>query len=167
MFPHRFYEHRHALDREFSSPHFDLTTGMPPAELEAALKELFNARYGTIPNAILRARLFSFLYDNVQIEVNPLNPFAAKINHQRMLMQFTIFFKDRVLEEHSPETLTLERTAIQWGCVPHIDYHHTLPNWNDIQALGFAGMLDRALKRKQALHRMRGMREKLPGIRLE
>lgn len=151
MFPHRFYEHRHALDREFSSPHFDPATGMPPAELEAALKALFDEKYDTVPNTVLRAELFAFLYDNVQIEVNPLNPFAAKINHQRMLTQFTNFFKAKVMPKHSPDTLTRQRTAFEWGCVPGIDYHHTLPNWNDIQALGFFGLRDRAVKRKLAL----------------
>ena len=85
MLPHRFYEHRQALDREFSSPHFDPATGMPPAELEAALKELFNARYGTIPNAILRAQLFAFLYDNVQIEVNRGEEAQRQTNQQQDL----------------------------------------------------------------------------------
>lgn len=151
MIPHRFYENRAVLDCEFAHPHFDPSSGMEPNELAAELNRIFTERVDHTPTATLRADLFAFLYDHVQIEVNPKNLFAAKINHQRMLGQYTVYFKEHVLQKSSPETLTLQRDMIQKGCIPYIDYHHTLPNWNDIQSLGFAGMLARALDRKQHL----------------
>ena len=151
MIPHRFYENRDALDREFTTPHFDPNTGMDPKELAAELNRIFTERVDHTPTATLRADLFAFLYDHGQIELNPTHRFAAKINHQKMLTPFTVHFKLHVLQKYSPETLTLQRSMIQKGCIPNIDYHHTLPNWNDIQSLGFAGMLARARERKQRL----------------
>ena len=47
--------------------------------------------------------------------------------------------------------MELQEEAVEWGCKPCIDYHHTLPNWNDIQSLGFPGLLERAKVRKAEL----------------
>lgn len=151
MIPHLFYKNREALDREFASPHFDPTTGLAPNILAKDLERIFTERFDQAPTAIVRAELFVYLYDNAQIEINPKNLFAAKINHQRMLTKYTSLFKERILSRFSPETLVLQKEAIEWGCIPYIDYHHTLPNWYDIQAFGFAGLLSRAQRRKEAL----------------
>ena len=84
MIPRDFYKNRPLLDHEFSDPHFDPATGLSSSELEANLQDIFTAKYDTVPNATLRAELFAYLYDHVQIEVNPKNLFAAKIDHQKM-----------------------------------------------------------------------------------
>lgn len=151
MFGKNFYANRSLLDNEFKQPNFDPATGMPPEEIDARLKEQFDQRVGSTSTAILRAEMFAFLYDNVQIEINDKNLFAAKINHKKVFVKYTNLFKKHILSQHSPQTLDLQAEAVEWGCRPCIDYHHTLPNWNDIHALGFPGMLDRAKKRQAEL----------------
>ncbi len=151
MLPYHFYENRAALDREYISPQFDPSTGMAPDELAAELNGIYTENVEHMPTATLRAKLMAFLYDHVQLEINPKNPFAAKINHKQLLTRYTVLFKERILKQYSPQTLTLQHVAVQWGCVPQIDYHHTLPNWNDIQGLGFVGLLARAEQRKEEL----------------
>ena len=151
MLTYRFYQDREQLDHEFSLPHFDPNTGLEPDALAEGLKAIFAEKIHKVPNATLRAELFAFLYDNVQIEINTRNLFAAKINHQKLMTQYTVAFKWRVMEQYSPSTMELQKNAIEWGSMPGIDYHHTLPNWNDIQRLGFAGMLERAVRRQQEL----------------
>lgn len=151
MFGKDFYANRSLLDNEFKQTNFDPATGLSPQELDEGLRMLFEQIDESPSTAILRAKMFAFLYDNVQIEINDKNLFAAKINHQKVLLKYTPLFKKHILSRHSPQTLDLQAAAVEWGCMPCIDYHHTLPNWNDIQRLGFPGMLDRARQRKAAL----------------
>ena len=151
MFGLDFYANRKSLDFEFASPNFDTSTGLSPDELAAGLQQLYDQKIESTPTALLRAEMFAYLYDHVQIEINPLNPFAVKINHQKLLRKYTDLFKKHILSKHAPEALWLQKEAVEWGCRPCIDYHHTLPNWDDIQTLGFPGLLDRAKQRKDAL----------------
>ena len=151
MFGKDFYANRSILDNEFNQTNFDPSTGLSPEEIDVRLKELFDQKIGNTPTATLRAEMFAFLYDNVQIEINEKNLFAAKINHQKVFVKYTNRFKKHILSQYSPQTLDLQAEAVEWGCRPGIDYHHTLPNWNDIQSLGFPGMLARAEKRKAEL----------------
>ncbi len=146
-----FYKNRPFLDHEFAEPNFDPSTGLPPEELAVKLQDLFDEKLGYMPTALLRAEMFAFLYDHVQLEINPRNLFAAKINHKKLLVPYTAKFKRVILERYSPETLTLQKNAVEWGCVPNADYHHTLPDWNDIQRFGFVGLLRRAEARKESL----------------
>lgn len=146
-----FYKNRPFLDKEFDEPHFDPSTGMAPDMLADGLQRIFDEKIDHVPTALIRAEMFVFLYDHVQLEINPLNLFAAKINHQKVFLPFTSKFKEHILQQYSPDTIVLQKTAIQWGAVPGVDYHHTLPNWNDIQRLGFTGLLGRAETRKAQL----------------
>lgn len=151
MIPLNFYQNRPYLDNEFTHPHFDPSTGMDSTTLAEALQKIYVEKVDNTPMATLRAEMFAFLYDNVQIEINPKNLFAAKINHRKLLLKYTNGSKARVLKKYAPETLELQKLCVEWGCVPCIDYHHTLPNWNDIQGLGFTGLLKRAEDRKAEL----------------
>ena len=148
MFGKNFYANRSILDNEFIQANFDPSTGLAPKEIDMRLKELFDQKIENTSTAILRAEMFAFLYDNVQIEINEKNLFAAKINHQKVFCKYTNLFKKHILSHYSPQTLDLQKEAVGWGCRPCIDYHHTLPNWNDIHSLGFPGLLDRAKKRQ-------------------
>ena len=151
MFEKNFYANRSVLDHEFIQTNFDPSTGLSPEEIDLRLKELFDQKIENTSTAILRAEMFAFLYDNVQIEINEKNLFAAKINHQKVFCKYTDLFKKHILSHYSPQTLELQEEAVEWGCKPCIDYHHTLPNWNDIHHLGFPGLLERAKNRKTEL----------------
>ena len=151
MFGKNFYANRSLLDNEFKQPNFDPSTGLSPKQLDEGLQKIFDQITQCTSTALLRAQMFAFLYDNVQLEINDKNLFAVKINHQKVFVKYTARFKKQILSRYSPQTLELQEQAIEWGCKPCIDYHHTLPNWNDIHALGFPGLLDRAQKRKAEL----------------
>lgn len=151
MFELNFYKNRESLDLEFIHTHFDDSTGLSPDKLAAGLQQHYEQKIASTPTALLRAELFAYLYDNVQIEINPLNPFAVKLNHQRLMYKYSELFKKHILSQYAPEALSLKKNAVEWGAIPCIDYHHTLPNWNDIQALGFNGLLSRAKRRKEEL----------------
>ncbi|MBE6930516.1 MAG: hypothetical protein E7463_09575 [Ruminococcaceae bacterium] len=153
MFGLDFFANREFLNHEFTNPHFDASTGLSPDELAAGLRQLYDQKLESTPYALLRAEMFAYLYDHVQLEINPLNLFAAKINHQKLLQKYTGLHKAHILSKFAPEGLALQKNAVEWGCRPCIDYHHTLPNWNDIQSLGFPGLLHRAEMRKAELLR--------------
>ena len=151
MFGKNFYANRSLLDNEFKQPNFDPSTGLSPEQFDEGLQKIFDQITQCTSTALLRAQMFAFLYDNVQLEINDKNLFAVKINHQKVFVKYTTRFKKQILSRYSPQTLELQEQAVEWGCKPCIDYHHTLPNWNDIHALGFPGLLDRAQKRKAKL----------------
>lgn len=146
-----FYANRESLDLEFKHPNFDTSTGLSPDELSAGLQQIYERKIESVSTPLLRAELFAYLYDHVQIEINPLTPFAVKINHQKLLKKYRDLLKTHILSKQAPEALVLQKSAVEWGCKPGIDNHHTLPNWNDIQRLGFPGLLNRAKNRKNEL----------------
>ena len=73
MFGKNFYANRNILDNEFIQANFDPSTGLAPKEIDMRLKELFDQKIENTSTAILRAEMFAFLYDNVQIEINEKN----------------------------------------------------------------------------------------------
>ena len=75
MFEKNFYANRSVLDHEFIQTNFDPSTGLSPEEIDMRLKEMFDQKIENTSTAILRAEMFAFLYDNVQIEINEKNLF--------------------------------------------------------------------------------------------
>ncbi len=153
MISMNFYRDRECLDNEFLFPNFDPSTGLDPSKLKRELQNIFNEKYETVPMPTLRAEMFAYLYDHVQIEINPKNIFASKINHDKALVGFTDIARERTLQKFSPDTQELKILTYEWGCRPLIDFHHTLPNWHDIHKLGFPGLLARAEERKIELQK--------------
>ena len=94
MFGKNFYANRSILDNEFIQANFYPSTGLSPEEIDRQLNALFDQQVGNTSTAILRAEMFAFLYDNVQIEINEKNLFAAKINHQKVFCKYTNLFKN-------------------------------------------------------------------------
>ena len=99
MFGKNFYANRSFIDNEFIQTHFDPSTGLSPEEIDVGLKKLFDQKIGNTPTVTLRAEMFAFLYDNVQIEINEKNLFAAKINHQKIFLKYTNLFKNHILSQ--------------------------------------------------------------------
>ena len=147
-----FYKNRSYLNNEFKEPKYDESTGMSLEEMEENLRKMFLENFDVLASVTLRAKMFAYIYDHAQIEINPYNLFAGKANMGLfMRKEGAKLFKKSVLEKYSPETLELQASAKECASAPGVDYHHTLPDWNDIVHLGFWGILDRALKRKEQL----------------
>ena len=73
-----FKENRKYIEHEFEQAKWDESTGMNPSDIEAELQRMYDNNTESMP--ILRAKMYEFVLDNAQIEINPKTPFSAKFN---------------------------------------------------------------------------------------
>ena len=74
-----FYANRPFIENEFENAEFDASTGIDPAVLYESLKEMSDAPTDD-PRPIVHAKLFSYLLDHVQLQINERTPFSLKLN---------------------------------------------------------------------------------------
>lgn len=149
-----FEEERQWITNEFEEAVFDTSTGLSAEELYSQLQELQRASAGR-PRQLVCAEAYAWLLDHVQLEMNLHTPFSVKINigvdysgfasgdvFDRALFRVQ---RKEVLEQLYPKELQrmLEGDAIGLGEI-WTDFWHTVPDWEDILQLGFAGLLKRA-----------------------
>lgn len=149
-----FYENRKYLDKEFECPNWDKKSGQDADTLAANLKA-FVDKHMDLPMPLLRARAFEYLLANAQIEINPYNIFADKINIGISYERYAgddIFapnlyhrFNKEVQEHEIPVEYRRNVQAENIGIgTAWADYWHTVPDWNEVLRLGFPGLLKRA-----------------------
>ncbi len=155
-----FYQNRAHLDREFECPGWNSESGQDAGTLSANLQSFVDGQTG-LPMPLLRAKAFDFLLTHAQIEINPYNIFADKINigidytgsagpdifANNLYYRFHKEVKEREIPLEHQRDLQAERIGIgtAWA-----DYWHTLPDWNEVLRLGFPGLLRRAIETKAA-----------------
>ncbi len=149
-----FYNNRSQLDNEYECPNWNKASGQDAETLSENLKA-FVDEHIDMPMPMLRAKTFEYLLANAQIEINPCNIFADKINIGINYEKYagddiftTNLFRrfDKEVQEHEisveyRRNLQAERIGIgtAWA-----DYWHTVPDWNEVLRLGFSGLLKRA-----------------------
>ncbi len=74
-----FYKNKKYLDNEYECPHWNIRSGQDADTLSGNLK-VFVDKHIDLPMPLLRAEAFNYLLTNAQIEINPYNIFADKIN---------------------------------------------------------------------------------------
>ena len=155
-----FYANRPFIENEFEYAKFDTSTGIDPAILYESLKEMSDAPTDE-PRPIVYARLFSYLLDNTQLQINEHTPFSVKLNFgidytdfaTNCVLQKSISqAKNQVRKEKLPSEYaqfsTFASVGLDWMMV---DFTHTIPNWPYLLENGFAGILENARESKQKL----------------
>ena len=74
-----FLNDRQYIENEFENARFDASTGLEPEILAEKLCEI-QATKTDEPRQIVCAKAYSYLLDNVQLEINEHTPFSVKIN---------------------------------------------------------------------------------------
>ena len=74
-----FYKNRRYLDDEYENANWNEKSGQDADTLSANLKKFVDDHLD-MPMILLRAKAFEYFLENVQIEINPHNIFADKIN---------------------------------------------------------------------------------------
>jgi len=156
-----FSENRKFIENEFAEAKWDIDSGLPPHEIEHELKRMYEENTECMP--ILRAKMHAYILDNVQLEINPLTPFSAKINigvnyehsaSQDFIQKYIYHTQlDKVRKEILSEDEYLKQSRIT-GCglgFACTDFWHTVPDWNNVIRYGIAGLLDKARQSKEAL----------------
>ena len=160
----KYEENKQYLRNEFVACHWDRATGMDVAELEEKANQLWNAR-GDEAVSVAKAKIQRFIVKNAQLEVNPHSLFAGKLNYgiqydKNGRSGSSIF--ERLFKRIREETLRARMPEV-WADVKFMDeigvgssetdFWHTMPDWERILKLGFAGLKEEALatqKRKEA-----------------
>ena len=155
-----FYANRPLIENEFENAQFDTSTGIDPAVLLETLKEMSDAPTED-PRPIVHARLFSYLLDNVQLQINEHTPFSVKLNFgirytdfatNCILLEAISRAKGQVRKEKLPAEFAqfskFASVGLDWM---DVDFTHTVPNWTYLLDNGFAGILENAKRSKQRL----------------
>ena len=153
-----FFENRPLIENEFEDAEFDPSTGIDPAILYENLKKMSDTPTDT-PRPIVHAKLFSYLLDNVQLQINENTPFSVKLNFgidyidfaTNCILQKAISnVKSQTPKEKLPNEYEqfskFAAVGLKWMTV---DFTHTVPNWPYLLENGFAGILRNAQESKQ------------------
>ncbi len=157
----KYFECAEKVEKEYICPHFIEESGLSKDELVKGLEEIYNTYIKTESMMLVRARMIKFILANAQIQIDPYNPFADRINEGttynayadwdgvgEILLRNTM--RPRVLEKHIPELFEKRNIAYSIGCMTaDADYWHTVPCWHDILSLGFVGLLERAKQARE------------------
>lgn len=143
MIGYTFEQNKHKLAMQYKENNWSKEDGMSLSDLQAACEGILE-KDGQIPRMLIKAELLSFILRNAQIEVNPLEWFADKINHGGIVVNVRTKWKEEVDASEMRQCL-LENSAAQERMVytGDVDFSHTSPDWDAIMELGIPGLLAR------------------------
>jgi hypothetical protein len=100
------------------------------------------------PRIKTKAKIFEFILNNAQIEVNPREWFADKINHCYIIDEIREKWITNVNDTVMKECINANNSAFK--CLAYtgeVDFGHTSPDWHAIMEIGIPGLLERSKKR--------------------
>ena len=156
----KFKKNRDFIQNGFEQAIWDESTGLSPKILLSKLQEFQN--YETeLPREIVCANAYSYLLDNLQLEINEHTPFSVKLNLGIDYSYFatdTVFRKafssqiEKIHKKKLPEEYEKFKkfadVGLDWMMV---DFVHTVPNWSYLLENGFAGIIKNAKNSKEKL----------------
>ncbi len=157
----KFIENRKYIQNEFEEAVWDESTGLSPEALLLELQKIKNSET-TLPWELVCANAYSYLLDNVQLEINEHTPFSVKLNlgidysgfASGSIFQstFSCSNTNNIRKEKLPEEYeTFKKFAsvgLDWMTV---DFCHTVPDWSYLLKNGFSGILQNAQASKEKL----------------
>lgn len=149
MIGYTFEQNKHKLVMQYNENNWSKEDGMSLSDLQTACEGIL-AKDGQIPRMLIKAELLSFILRNAQIEVNPLEWFADKINHGGIVVNVRTKWKEEVDACEMKQCL-LENSAAQEQMVytGDVDFSHTSPDWDAIMELGIPGLLARVRRERE------------------
>ena len=127
---------------------FDETTGLSDKEMLSGLEKLYETTKG-IPRCLAKAKAFSYVLDNMRIDVNEHDYFVGLYNWGRLLSPTFTEKWYREIDESMPETMELINDLAESGTASvWLDTEHFVPNWEMIMQLGIPGILDNVRKHR-------------------
>ena len=124
---------------------FDPSTGKTDAEIDAGLALLAKSLEGEI-HSITKARLFEYVLDNTMIDVNESDYFVGIYSWGRLIDKYTVnpWLREATLKAKAEVNNNRKGEFLSTGAAwIALDFDHTVPDFDSLAALGFAGLLDR------------------------
>ncbi len=138
-----FEENKAELAKQYQENNWNVKSGMDVEKLRSACYEILETEKKET-REIQKAKVFSFIMHHAQIEVNPKEWFADKINHGGILTDIRTMWKNEVDGKEMKSCLDENRDAQeQMVYTGDVDFSHTSPDWNAIMKLGIPGLLER------------------------
>lgn len=131
---------------------FDESTGLNDEDMQKGLEKLFDETKD-IPHNLAKAKAFSYVLDNMRIDVNRHDYFVGLYNWGRPLNNTFVQKWYRNMNESMPDVMDKiddfhkSGTASVW-----LDMEHFVPDWKMIMKLGIPGILKR-VKDKHASYK--------------
>ena len=150
-------ENRAYIEKKYDKRAFDPATGLDNAAIRAGLDKLF-AENPHMSHALLKAQGFGYVLDNARVDINEHDWFAglAEWNEKSMDRAFCARWFDEVKAQCAPginEMNDLHNRAKTH--MVYLDYCHSVPDWDSVLSLGFAGLRRRAAEAR-AEHESKG-----------
>jgi len=138
--PHHTYDRyaHHGYD-------YNPTTGLSDADMDAGIAALAEKLESeNLPHPIYKARLFEYVLDNTQIDVNEHDYFIGIRAAGRLISKYTVnkwYAQNKQNNPKEHETaINNSRAGASYG---GLDFDHTVPDWDVMLELGFSGLLSR------------------------
>lgn len=142
-----FEQNKPKLAKQYKENCWSTQDGMPLEELEAVCDEIL--KQDGKPRMLLKSELLDTILRKAQIEVNPLEWFADKINHGGIVVNVRTKWKEEVEACEMKQCLAENKEAQeQMVYTGDSDFSHTSPDWNAIMELGITGLLQRIRKER-------------------
>ncbi len=127
---------------------YDEETGLNDKEMLCGLEKLYETTQD-VPRCLAKAKAFSYVLDNMRIDVNEHDYFVGFYNWGRLLGETFIGKWAKEIDESMPETMTLINDLSESGTASvWLDTEHFVPNWEMIMKLGIPGILDNVRKHR-------------------
>ena len=143
----------HLFD-QFEKAPFDPETGLSPGELEREVDE-YLAAHAEQPRVLQKANVFRIVATRGQICIDPVDWFADKLNHGRLVERLSLGWLDEAIQGPLAETSAwlkqAERAGVSHGPKGGLDRGHISPGWDRMLAEGLEGLLTEARRAQEAL----------------
>lgn len=122
---------------------YDEGTGVSDEEMQEGLKAL-REKIKDEPHPIQKAKYFAYALDNTRIDVNEHDYFIGMWTWNRPISPHSVYLWNEENKRLYPEQLETIGAFDSSGAVfGFLDFDHTVPDWDSLLTLGFAGILER------------------------
>ena len=130
---------------------YDETTGLNDEDIDKGLGKLFK-KHKNESHPVCKAKLFEYVLDNTRIDVNEHDYFIGIYTWARPISKYTVHnWNKTVADAFSDEAKLLSDYDQSGICYGFLDFDHTVPDWDALMELGFAGILNRISSQYEAL----------------
>lgn len=142
MFCNTFSENRERIKTQYTQE-MHTSRGASPDALERECRAIVASLEGA-PRELVKARIFEYILDNAEFEINPCNLFQCKVHHGNIIVNLRNEWKASVEENEMADIMAeTEVSRNRWAISGEVDFSHTCPDWDDVLSLGITGLLSR------------------------
>lgn len=140
-----FEQNKEILMKQYERPDWDIKSGLAPDKLRAECAvtagEMAEAGSSRIR---IKARMIELILLNAQIEVDPRDWFADRVNHGNIMYKLRNAWQKDIEGTCLKDILEMNRVAEEsLAYTGDRDFSHTLPDWEAVLRLGLPGLLQR------------------------